>query len=106
MIPRAYEILAISKVQATKNSKKSVLLENDFTFKFHVYFSATFAFYILVSYMTLNQHNDFFFNNETLHFGTNPLLKPSFIKSDVAIATFKNQLKMAVLKEHLEKMNM
>ena len=37
------------------------------------------------------------FNIETPNSGENPLLKSSFIKFDVAIATFKNLLNMAVL---------
>ena len=46
------------------------------------------------------------FNIETLNSGANPPLQTSFIKFDVAIATFKNLLKMAVLKERLNKMDM
>ena len=38
------------------------------------------------------------FNIETLNSGANPPLQTSFIKFDAAIATFKNLLKMAVLK--------
>ena len=37
------------------------------------------------------------FNIETLNSGENPTLQTSFIKFDVAIATFKNLLNMAVL---------
>ena len=43
------------------------------------------------------------FNIETLNSGPNPALQTSFIKIDVPIATFKNLLKMAVLKEPLNK---
>ena len=46
------------------------------------------------------------FNIETLNSGTNLPLQTSFIKFDVAIATFKNLLKMAVLKERLNKKDM
>ena len=46
------------------------------------------------------------FNIETLKSGTNLPLQTSFIKFDVAIATLKNLLKMAVLKERLNKKDM
>ena len=46
------------------------------------------------------------FNIETLNSGANLPLKTFFIKFDVAIATFKNLLKMEVLKERLTKTNM
>ena len=46
------------------------------------------------------------FNIETLNTGANPTLQTSFIKSDVAIAKFKNLLKTAVLKERLNKTDM
>ena len=42
-------------------------------------------------------------NIETLRSGLNLPLQNSFIKFDVAIATFKNLLKMAVLQECLNK---
>ena len=45
------------------------------------------------------------FNIEMLNSGENPPLQTSFIKYDVAIATFKNLLNMAVLEEHLKKMD-
>ena len=43
------------------------------------------------------------FNTETLNSGANPPLWTSFIKFNVAVASFKNLLKMAVLKERLNK---
>ena len=43
------------------------------------------------------------FNIETPNSSTNPPLYTLFVKFDVAIATFKNLLKMAVLKERLNK---
>ena len=43
---------------------------------------------------------------EALNSGTNPPLETSFTKFDVAIATFKNLLKMEVLKEPLNKTDM
>ena len=43
------------------------------------------------------------FNIETLNSGENLPLQTSFTKFDVAIATFKNLLNMAVLEEHLNK---
>ena len=46
------------------------------------------------------------FNTETLNSSANPLLVVLFIKFDVAIATFNNLLKMAVLKERLNKTDM
>ena len=46
------------------------------------------------------------FNIETLNSGASPPLQTLFIKFDVAIATFKNLLKMAALKERLNKMDM
>ena len=46
------------------------------------------------------------FNIETLNSGTNPPLQNSFKKPGVAIATFKNLLKMAVLQERLNKTDM
>ena len=47
-----------------------------------------------------------FFKIETLNSGANPPLYISFIKLDVAIATFKNLLKISVLKERLNKTDM
>ena len=44
------------------------------------------------------------FNIEMLNSGENPPLL-TFIKPDVAIATFKNLLNMAVLEERLNKTN-
>ena len=44
-----------------------------------------------------------FFNIETLNSGQNPSLWNTFKKFDVAIVTFKNLLKMAVLKGRLNK---
>ena len=46
------------------------------------------------------------FNIETLNSGANPPLLTSFTKFDVAITTFENLLKMAVLKERLNKTDM
>ena len=43
------------------------------------------------------------FNTETLNFGVNPLLQTWLIKSDIAIANFKNLLNMAFLEERLNK---
>ena len=43
------------------------------------------------------------FNIETLNSGENSPLKTLFITFDVAIATFKNLLNMAVLEERLNK---
>ena len=44
-----------------------------------------------------------YFNIETLNYGGNPPLSTSLIKFDVAIATFKNLLNMAVLDKRLNK---
>ena len=46
------------------------------------------------------------FNIETLNSGAYPPLYNSFIKFDVAKATYKNLLKMAVLKEGLNETDM
>ena len=46
------------------------------------------------------------FNIETLNSGANLAFYMSFIKFDVAIATFKNLLNMVVLKEHPNKKDM
>ena len=47
------------------------------------------------------------FNIETLNSGgANLPLQTLFIKFDIVIATFKNLLRMPVLKEHLNKMDM
>ena len=46
------------------------------------------------------------FNIETLNSGANPRLWTLFIKFDVAIVTFKNLLKMAVLNERLNETDM
>ena len=43
------------------------------------------------------------FNIEALNCVANPLLETSFTKFDVVITTFKNLVKMAVLKESLNK---
>ena len=64
-------------------------MEKDYIFRFHIYFSASFAIIAMFS-----------FNIETLNSGANSQLKNLFIKFDVAIATFKNLLKIAVLKEN------
>ena len=47
-----------------------------------------------------------FFNIETLNSAANPPLYTSFIKFDVAIATYKTVLKMAVVKDRVNKMEM
>ena len=47
-----------------------------------------------------------FFNIEALNSDTNPPLKASFIIFDFAIATFKNLLKMTVIKRRLSKTDM
>ena len=44
-----------------------------------------------------------FFSIEILNSDANTQFQKSFIKFDVAVATFKNLLKMAVLKERLNK---
>ena len=44
-----------------------------------------------------------YFNIETLNYGGNPPSSTSLIKFDVAIATFKNLLNMAVLDKRLNK---
>ena len=41
------------------------------------------------------------FDIEILNSGANPPLQTLFIRSDVTLATFKNLLKMAVLKKRL-----
>ena len=46
------------------------------------------------------------FNTETLNSGANPPLYTSFIKFNIAIATFKNLLKMTVLKKRLNETDM
>ena len=46
------------------------------------------------------------FNIETLDSGANLPSQTLFIKFEVLIVTFKNMLKMAVLKERLDKTNM
>ena len=46
------------------------------------------------------------FNIETLNSAANPPLYTSFIKFDVAITTFKTVLKMAVVKDRVNKMEM
>lgn len=46
------------------------------------------------------------FNIETPNSGENPPLQTSFIKSDAAIATFKNLLKIVILKGRLKKTDM
>ena len=46
------------------------------------------------------------FNTETLNSGANPPLLTSFKKFDVARATFKNLIRMTVLKERLKKTDM
>ena len=81
-------------------------MQKDFIFLFHIYFSASFPFYDLVSDTQSQTSAVVTFNIETLNSGTNPPLQSSFIKFDVAIATFKNVLKMAVLKERLSKTDM
>ena len=78
-------------------------MKKDFIFQFHIYFSASFAFYFLVSYTYSQTSAMISFNIETLNSGQKPSLQTSFIKPDVAIATFKNLFNMAVLEEHLNK---
>ena len=46
------------------------------------------------------------FHIETLDSDTNQPLQTSFIKFDIAIATFENLRKVAVFKEHLNKTDM
>ena len=86
-------VVARSKIQETQGilkKKFSVSLEKDFILRFHIYFSASFAFYFLVSdtqYRTIAMVS---FNIATLNFDAKPPLQTSFIKSDAAIAVFKN----------------
>ena len=68
-----------------------------------MYFSASFAFYSLVSYTYSQTSAMISFNTEMLNSDENPLLWTLFIKFDVAIATFENLLNMAVLEERLNK---
>ena len=47
-----HTVLAKSKMQEKQNflkKKTSVSLEKDFIFRFHIYFSASFTFYLLIS---------------------------------------------------------
>ena len=81
-------------------------MENHFILCFHIYFSASPGFYFLVSDRYSEISVMVSFNIETLNSGANPLLHTSFIKFDVAIATFKTVLKMAVVKYCLNKMEM
>ena len=83
--------------------KFSVSLKKDFIFQFHIYFSASFAFYFVVSYPYSQTSTMISFNIETLNSSENLPLYTSFIKFDVAITTFKNLLKMVVLEERLNK---
>ena len=76
-----------SRCRTFWRKKLCVSLEKDFIFCFHIYFSASFAFYFLISY-TLSAIIDF------VH------------KFDVAIITFKNLLRMAVLYKCLNKTDM
>ena len=46
------------------------------------------------------------YNIETQDSGANPSLQTSFIKVDAAIATFKNLLKIVILKGRLKKTDM
>ena len=67
-------------------------------FQFQLYFSASFAFYFLVSY-TLSQTSAMFsFKIEMLNSSANSPLQISFINFYVPIATLKILLNMAVLK--------
>ena len=87
--------IARSKMQEKQSflwKKISVSLEKDYIFRLHIYFSASFATITMFS-----------FNIETLNSGGNSQLKNLFIKVDVAIATFKNLLKITVFKENLNK---
>ena len=87
-----------------KKRKFSVSLKKYFiTFQFHICFSASFAFYFLVSYTYSQTSAMISFNIETLNSGKNLALQTLFIKFDVAIATFKNMLNMAILEECLNK---
>ena len=89
-----------------KKRKFSVSLKKDFIiFQFHIYFSASFAFYFLGSYTYSQTSAMTSFNIETLNSGKNLALQTLFIKFDVAIATFKNMLNMAILEERLNKMD-
>ena len=78
-------------------------MEKYFIFPFHVHFSASFAFYFLVSYKYFQTSVLKSFNIETLASDENPPLYTSFIKLDLVIATFKNLLNMAALEVHLNK---
>ena len=107
-IRRALTVLARSRMQETQNflkEKFSVPLEEDFIFFFHIYFSLVLLF--IPQFQIHDQTSAMVsFNTETLNSGANQPLQTSFIKLDVAIATFKNLLKMEVLKERLNKTDM
>ena len=69
----------------------------NFLFRKYIYFSTSFGFYFQVSYT--------YFQISAM-ISINIAIIDSFIKFDVAIATFKNLLNFAVLEEHLNKMDL
>ena len=83
--------------------KFSASLKKDFIFQFHLYISASSAFYFLVSYTYSRTSVVISFNTETLNSGEKSAIIDSFLKFDIVIATFKNLLNMAVLEQRLNK---
>ena len=105
-ICRAHTVWTRSKTQEAQDfvtRKFSSSLKKDFIFQLHLYFPARFAVYFLVSYTYFQTSMMTSFNFEMLNCGKNLPLQTLFIKSDVAIATFKNLLNMAILEKHLNK---
>ena len=96
----------MQECQNVLKKKFSVSLENHFILCFHIYFSASSDFYFLVSDRYSEISVMVSFNIETLNSAANPPLYTSFIKFDVAIATYKTVLKMAVVKDRVNKMEM
>ena len=98
-----HSVLARSKIQETQNFLKK---KCSVSISISLIFSASFAFYSLVLYTQSQTSKAISCNIEMLNSGANLPLYTSFIKSEIVIATFMNLLNMAVLKKHLNKMNM
>ena len=106
-IRRVHTVLARSKMYEEFLKKTfNILLEKDFIFRFHIYFSGNFRFFFLVSYKQSQTRAMVSFKMETQNPGANLPWKNSFRKCDVVRTIVKNLLKVTVLKRRLKKTDM
>ena len=80
------------------------LYQRNISYFVFTYTFASFDFYLLVLDTCFRTRAIVSFNIEKLNSGANPPLQALFINVEAAIATFKNLMKMAVLKRRLNRL--